>query len=86
MNSNMIKYKVLSNIFGNSSMKLLYGYILDTGEQEFAISYRKLGKAIGMKQNTVGRNMRKLRDAGILEIQSRFSEDGARISNKFTLY
>ena len=71
---------------GNSSMKLLYGYILDTGEQEFTVSYRKLGKAVGMKRNTVGRNMRKLHNAGILRIQSRFSEDGARVSNKFILY
>lgn len=86
MNNVNMKYKILSGIKGNSSMKLIYGYLLDTGNRELSLSYRKIGKSIGMTRNTVGRNMRKLRDIGVIKMQSRFSEDGARMSNKFILY
>jgi len=78
-----MKYKILANLKGNSSMKLLYGYILDNGIDEITVSYRKLGKEIGMKKGTVGCNMRKLRDVGAIKIQSRYSDDGARLSNKY---
>lgn len=81
-----MKYKVLSKIGGNSSMKLLYGYMLDLGVKEFMSSYRKIGKEIGLTKGAVGRNMRKLRDNGVIKIESRYSEDGARLSNKFILH
>lgn len=82
---NKMKYKVLANLKGNSSMKLLYGYLLDNTDAEIVISYRRLGKEVGMKKSTVGTNMRKLKSAGILKIQSQFSEDGARLANKYIM-
>ena len=85
ININM-KYMVLSNMKANSSMKLLYCYMLDLDKDEIIASYSKIGREIRMKRNTVGRNLRKLRDAGMIKIQSRYSEDGARLSNKFILY
>lgn len=86
MNNVNMKYVVLSNMKANSSMKLLYCYMLDLDKNEITASYRKIGKEIGMKRNTVGLNLRKLRDTGMIKIQSRYSEDGARLSNKFILY
>lgn len=80
-----MKYRVLANIKGNSSMKLLYGYLLDCGEAEINISHRQLGKEVGMKKSTVGVNLRKLRDIGAVKIKSRYADDGARLSNKYII-
>ena len=82
------KFKLCGEVKTNITGKLLY-LILDEladGGGEIVITQRKISDALHIAKSTVSRNLRKLREAGYIEIVPQYrTDDGGRSSNKYII-
>jgi len=49
------------------------------------VPQRRVAEAIGMSRSAVGRNLRRLEQAGAISIEPLYSEYGGRLPNKYRL-
>jgi predicted transcriptional regulator len=49
------------------------------------VSIKSLGKSVGLSRSATSRNLNRLRRLGMIGIVPRYSEDGGRLSNQYTL-
>ena len=52
---------------------------------QITIPQRRIAEAIGMSRSAVGRNLRRLERAGLIEIQARYNECNGRMPNRYIL-
>jgi len=52
---------------------------------QIIIPQRRIAEAIGMSRSAVGRNLRRLERAGLIEIQARYNECNGRMPSKYIL-
>lgn len=85
--SQTAKYLLCGRLPVNSTAKLLYCYLTDTvgSSRELFKSAKKIGAAVGMSRAAVCRNMRLLKQNGLIEIVPQYTEDGGRLANKYIL-
>lgn len=81
------KYMLCGRLPMASTAKLLYCYLTDTVDRkrEIAMSSKKIAVAVGISRTAVSRNMHLLRQNGLIEIMSQFTDDGGRLANKYIL-
>lgn len=85
MNQVTMKYKVITKFKGTPALKLLYGYMLDLGDEEIIISFNKIARDLRISRRAVINNMNKLCELGVVKKIPRTGEDGASLSNQYKL-
>jgi DNA-binding MarR family transcriptional regulator len=82
------RYRLLAGAALPSSAKILYSYLLDlAGGRNGTVwlSSRRLAAEVGLSISTVRRNLHRLEQCGFISLISRYSADGARLTNKITM-
>ena len=85
--SNLANYKLCSGAPLTPAAKLLYVYLSDITERRnsVTISVKKLASGIGISRSAVRRSLHRLERLGMIGIMPRYTADGGRLSNKYTL-
>ncbi|SFH37004.1 hypothetical protein SAMN05660649_04935 [Desulfotomaculum arcticum] len=87
--NDLISYRLCADLHAPASAKLLYCYLLDMAggrHHSVVISIKSLGKSVGLFRSATSRNLNRLRRRlGMIGIVPRYSEDGGRLSNQYTL-
>jgi DNA-binding Lrp family transcriptional regulator len=52
---------------------------------EVVIPHRRISETLRISKGTVSRNLRRLRDAGYIEIYARYHSEGGRAANKYRI-
>lgn len=83
----MTKYKLCGEVNTSISGKLLYLILTDITDENDAviIPQRRISEALQITKSTVSRNLRKLRDAGYIEVVAQYNDYGGRAPNKYIL-
>jgi len=81
------KFKICGEADTTITGKLLYLVLTDLANRngEITIAQRKISEALRISKSTVSRNLRRLRDGGYINIQSRYNTDGGRSVNKYVI-
>ena len=86
--NDLTRYKLCVGLQMPSSAKLIYCYLLDTSDNSchsLIISIKQLGKSIGLSRSATRNNLHRLKQMDMIDISPRFTEDGGRLSNRYTL-
>jgi predicted transcriptional regulator len=86
--NDLTRYRLLVGIALPSSAKLLYSFLLDVaggGNGTVWLSSRRLAIEMGLSTSAVRRNLRRLEQCGLIRLTSRYSTEGARMTNKITM-
>lgn len=86
--NDLTRYRLCAGLHAPASAKLLYCYLLDMAggrHHSVVISIKNLGKSVGLSRSATSRNLNRLRRLGMIGIVPRYSEDGGRLSNQYTL-
>jgi DNA-binding GntR family transcriptional regulator len=86
--SDLTRYKLLAKHRTSAAAKLLYCYLLDLSgnyHRNTAVSVRTISRDVGISRSTVRRNLHRLGQLGVLGISPRYTDDGGRLSNEYTL-
>ncbi len=83
----LAKYKPCGEINTSISGKLLYLILTDITDENNAVSIpqRRISESLRIAKSTVSRNLRKLQDAGYIEIVPQYNDYGGRAPNKYIL-
>ena len=83
----LARYKVCGEISTSISGKLLFLILMDITDENnaVAIPQRRISESLKITKSTVSRNLRKLRDAGYIEIVAQYNDYGGRAPNKYIL-
>ena len=83
----LAKYKLCGEVNTSISGKLLYLILTDITDENNAvvIPQRRISESLQIAKSTVSRNLRKLRDAGYIEIVPQYNDYGGRATNKYIL-
>lgn len=81
------KYKLCGEVTTSISGKLLYLILTDITDENDAviIPQRRISETLRITKSTVSRNLRKLRNAGFIDIIAQFNDYGGRAPNKYIL-
>lgn len=81
------KFRLCGNVDGTISSKLLYLLLLELCDEngEVVISQRYIARALNISKDTVSRNLRRLREHGYIDTQTRHHSDGGRAANKYRI-
>ena len=81
------KYRMISQIEGTISGKLLYLLLLDTvdAQNKIQLSQRRISEALGISKGTVSRNFHRLKRSGYINIVPMYHCDGGRAANQFVV-
>ncbi len=86
--NDLTRYKLISKIHTSAAAKLIYCYLLDLSggrHRAVTISTRTVAGDVGLSRSATSRNLHRLRQSGMIGIVSRYTEDGGRLSNEYTL-
>lgn len=86
--NDLTRYRLCAGLHAPASAKLLYCYLLDMAggrHHSAVISIKSLGKSVGLSRSATSRNLNRLRRLDMIGIVPRYSEDGGRLSNQYTL-
>jgi CRP-like cAMP-binding protein len=86
--NDLTRYKLITKLHTPAAAKLIYCYLLDvSGSRHRAvnISVRTIAGDVGLSRSATSRNLHRLRQSGIIGIVPRYTEDGGRLSNEYTL-
>lgn len=85
--NNMAKYSLAGGLNTTVSGKLLYLVLLDITDTDnkVVVSQRRISEALGISKNTVSRNLRRLKDAGYIDVLAQFNDYGGRAPNKYVI-
>ena len=86
--NDLTRYRLCAVLHAPASAKLLYCYLLDMAggrHHSVGISIKNLAKSVGLSRSATSRNLNRLRQLDMLGIVPRYSEDGGRLSNQYTL-
>lgn len=86
--SDLTRYKLLAKHRTPATAKLLYCYLLDISgncHRNTAISVRTISRDVGISRSAMSRNLHRLGQLGMLGISPRYTDDGGRLSNEYTL-
>lgn len=86
--NDLTRYRLCAGLHVPAAAKLLYCYLLDiSGDRHnsVAISVKKLAKSMGFSRSATSRNLHRLKRLNMIGIVPRYSEDGGRLSNQYTL-
>lgn len=82
------RYSPCSEIKAPPAAKLLYCYLLTLAGGKYlsaALPVRKLASALGLSRSATRNNLHRLEKLDRLGITPRYSEDGGRLSNQYTV-
>ena len=81
------KFRLCGKVDSTISGKLLYLLLLEFCDEngELIISQRTISRALNISKGTVSRNLRRLRECGYIDTQSRHHSDGGRAANKYRI-
>lgn len=82
------RYSLCSEIKVPPAAKLLYCYLLTLAGGKYhsaALPVRKLASALGLSRSATRNNLHRLERLDRLGITPRYSEDGGRLSNQYTV-
>ncbi|WP_201318503.1 helix-turn-helix domain-containing protein [Paenibacillus sp. EPM92] len=86
--NDLTRYRLLAGAALPSSAKLLYSYLLDLAGGRTGtvwLSSRRLAAEVGVSSSAVRRNLHRLEQCGLIRLKSRYSAEGARLTNKITM-
>jgi predicted transcriptional regulator len=83
--NDLTRYRLLAGAALPSSDKILYSYLLDLVGGRNGTPSRRLAVEVGLPTSTVRRNLHRLEQCGLISLKSRYSADGARLTNKITM-
>lgn len=81
-------YSLCAEMKAPPAAKLLYCYLHSFAGGQYhstALPVRKLACALGLSRSATRRNLHRLERLGRLGIMPRYSEDGGRLSNQYTV-
>jgi hypothetical protein len=84
----MNQYGFCHEMHAPPAAKLLYCYLLALAGGKYhstALPVRKLASALGLSRSATRNNLHRLERLDRLGIMPRYSEDGGRISNQYTV-
>ncbi len=83
----MAKYKPFGEVDTSISGKLLYLILMDITDENnvVTIPQRRISESLRIAKSTVSRNLRRLRDAGYIEVVAQYDDYGGRAPNKYIL-
>ena len=81
----LTKFKPCGEVKTTVSGKLLYLVLDELANKngEITISQRKISEALHISKGTVGKNLRRLRDGGYIDVYPQYHNDGGRAANKY---
>ena len=85
--NDLTRYRLCAGLHVPAAAKLLYCYLLDIsgGHHPVAISVKHLAKSVGLSRSATSNNLYRLKRLDMIGIAPRYSEDGGRLSNQYTL-
>jgi predicted transcriptional regulator len=86
--NDLSKYRLSAGLPVPPAAKLLYCYLLELSgghHHSAAISVKTLAGDMGFSRSTASRNLHRLNNLGRIGITPRYTEDGGRLSNQYTL-
>ncbi|TEB17085.1 hypothetical protein Psfp_00819 [Pelotomaculum sp. FP] len=86
--NDLTRYRLCAGLHAPASAKLLYCYLLDMAggrHHSVVISIKNLAQSVGLSRSATSRNLNRLRRVDMISIVPRYSEDGGRLSNQYTL-
>lgn len=86
--NDLTRYRLCAGLQAPASAKLLYYYLLDMAggrHHSAVISIKNLAKSVGLSRSATSRNLNHLGRLDMIGIVPRYSEDGGRLSNQYTL-
>lgn len=86
--NDLTRYKTFASLRIPAAAKLIYCYLLDlAGSRHInvAVSVRTLAHDVGLSRSAVRRNLRRLRQLGMINVTPRYTEDRGRLSNEYVL-
>jgi DNA-binding MarR family transcriptional regulator len=83
----LAKYKVCGEVNTSISGKLLFLLLMDITDENntVIIPQRRISESLRITKSTVSRNLHRLRDAGYVEIVTRYNDYGGRAPNMYIL-
>lgn len=82
------RYNLCSELKVPPAAKLIYCYLHTLAGGQYhsaALPVRKLALAVGLSRSATWRNLRRLERVDKINIIKRYSEDGGRLSNLYTV-
>jgi predicted ArsR family transcriptional regulator len=84
--NDLTRYKLCAGLPVSAAAKLIYFYLLDKSNgRSIAISVKQLSKNIGLSRSATRKNLHRLKRMDMIDIASRYSDDGGRLSNRYRL-
>ncbi|WP_214625755.1 helix-turn-helix domain-containing protein [Paenibacillus agaridevorans] len=86
--NDLTRYRLLADTDLSPAAKLLYSYLLDlAGGQSSTVwlSSRRLAAEVGLSTSAIRRNLHRLEQNELIQLTSRYSEEGIRLTNKITI-
>lgn len=86
--NDLTRYRLCAGLHAPAAAKLLYCYFLDmTGgrHNSVVISVKNLARGVGISRSATSCNLHRLKQMDMIGITPRYSEDGGRLSNQYTL-
>lgn len=86
--NDLTRYRLCAELHVPAAAKLLYCYLLDISggrHNSVVISTKNLAKSVGLSYSATSRNLHRLKRLDMIGVAPRYSEDGGRLSNQYTL-
>jgi hypothetical protein len=86
--NDLTRYKLFEGLHAPAAAKLIYCYLLDLSggrHRSIAVSVKTLAGDTGISRSAASRNLHRLKRLNMICIASRYTEDGGRLSNQYTL-
>jgi DNA-binding IscR family transcriptional regulator len=86
--NDLARYRLCADLHAPASANRFYCYLLDMAgdrHNSVVVSIKSLAKSLGLSRSATSRNLNRLRRLGMIGIVPRYSEDGGRLSNQYTL-
>jgi response regulator of citrate/malate metabolism len=86
--NDLTRYKMFKGIHTPAAAKLIYCYLLDMSggrHRSVAVSIKTLASDMGFSRSASGRNLHRLKRLDMIDIAPRYTGDGGRLSNRYTL-
>jgi len=86
--NDLTRYRLCAGLRVPAAAKLLYCYLLDISggrHNSVVISVKNLANSVGLSRSAISRNLNRLKRLDMIVIAPRYSEDGGRLSSRYTL-
>jgi hypothetical protein len=86
--NDLMRYKLFTGLHAPAAAKLIYCYLLDLSggrHKSVTVSMRTLAGDVGLSCSAAGCNLHRLKQLGMIGISARYTSDGGRLSNEYTL-